>query len=138
MIQDDDFYVVLPSNANTNLFPSNTEAFYRVALPRQIQLKDEEDWEVGLHHVIYPFSWFEVPDECDHPHLLFRQFGTQNVHAVTLPKGRYQTALDIVEGILQCVNLKYFDLTVDDEWNITFKTHDTWVMVATPVAQALG
>ncbi len=138
MIQDDDFYVVLPSNANTNLFPTNTESFYRVALPRQIQLKDEEDWEVGLHHVIYPFSWFEVPHECNHPHLLFRQFGTEKVHAATLPVGRYQTALDIVEGILQCANLKYFDLTVDDEWNITFKTQDTWVMVATPVAQALG
>lgn len=108
------------------------------SLPRQIQLKDEEDWEVGLHHVIYPFSWFEVPHECDHPHLLFRQIGTQKEHAVTLPAGRYQTALDIVEGMLQCVNLKYFDLTVDDEWNIAFKTHDTWVMVATPVAQALG
>ena len=60
MIQDDDFYVILPSNANSNLFPTNTESFYRVALPRQIHLKDEEDWEVGLHHVIYPFSWFEV------------------------------------------------------------------------------
>ena len=85
MIQDNDFYVVLPRNANTNLFPSNTEAFYRVALPPQIQLKDEEDWDVGLHHAIYPFSWFKVPHECDHPHFLFRQFGTQKVHAVTLP-----------------------------------------------------
>lgn len=26
----------------------STESFYRVALPRQIHLKDEEDWEVGL------------------------------------------------------------------------------------------
>ena len=76
MIQDDDFNVNLPSNANSNLFPTNTESFYRVALPRQIHLKDEEDWEVGLHHIIYPFSWFEVPHECDHPHLLFRKFVT--------------------------------------------------------------
>ena len=87
MIQDDDFYVILPSNANSNLFPSNTESFYREALPRQIHLKDEEDWEVGLHHEIYLFSWFEVPQECDHPHLLFRKFGTQKVYPVTLPVG---------------------------------------------------
>ena len=44
---------------------------FRIVLPcyitRQIHLKDEEDWEVGLHLVIYPFSWFEVPHECDHP-----------------------------------------------------------------------
>ena len=42
MIQDDDFYVIPPSNANSNLFRSNTESFYRVELPRQIHLKDEE------------------------------------------------------------------------------------------------
>ena len=44
MMQDDDFYVMLPSNANTNLFPTNSTSYYRVALPRQIHLKDEEDW----------------------------------------------------------------------------------------------
>jgi len=138
MIQDDDFYVILPSNANSNLFPTNTESFYRVALPRQIHLKDEEDWEVGLHHIIYLFSWFEVPHECDHPHLLIRKFGTQKVYPVTLPVGRYQTALDIVEGMLKCMNPQYFKVSVDNEWNITFTTHDIWIMVATPVAQGLG
>lgn len=104
----------------------------------QIHLKDEEEWEVGLRHVIYPFSWFEVPHECDHPHLLFRQFGTQKVYPVTLPVGRYQTALDIVEGMLKCVNPQYFKVSVDNEWNVTFTTHDIWIMVAIPVAQALG
>ena len=48
MSQDDDFYVTLPSNANSNLFPTNTESFYRVALPRQIHLKDEEDWKLAF------------------------------------------------------------------------------------------
>ena len=138
MSQDDDFYVTLPSNANSNLFPTNTESFYRVALPQQIHLKDEEDWEVGLHHVIYPFSGFEVPQECNHPHLLFRKFGTQKVKSVTLPVGRYQTALDIVEGMLKCMNPQYFKISVDDEWNVTITTHNVWVMVATPVAQGLG
>lgn len=138
MIQDDDFYVSLPSNANTNLFPSNSESFYQVSLPRQIHLKDEQEWEVGLHHVIYPFSWFEVPHECKHPHLLFRHFGTQKVGTQTLPVGRYQTAMDIVEGMLQCESSKYFSTRVDDEWNITFTTQDTWIMVSTPIAQALG
>ena len=138
MIQDDDFYVILPSNANSNLFPSNTESFYRVALSRQIHLKDEEDWEVGLHRVIYPFSWFKVPRECYHPHLLFRKFGTQKVYPVILPVGRYQTALDIVEGMLKSMKPQYFKVCVDDEWNVTFTTHDVWVMVATPIAQGLG
>ena len=112
MIQHDDFYEILPSNANTNLFPTNSESFYRVALPRQIHLKDEDDWEVELYHVIYPFFWFEVPHECDHPHLLFRRFGTQKAYSVTLPVGRYQTALDIAEGMLKCKNPQYFNALV--------------------------
>ena len=72
MKQDGDFYVILPSNADTNLFPTNSASYYRVALPCQIHLPDEEDWKVGLHHVIYPFSWFEVPHKCNHPHLMLR------------------------------------------------------------------
>ena len=94
--------------------------------------------EVGLHYVIYPFSWFEVPQECNHPHLLFRKFGTQKVKSVTLPVGRYQTALDIVEGMLKCMNPQYFKVNADDGWNVTITTHNVWVMVATPVAQGLG
>lgn len=70
MKQDGDFYVILPSNANTNLFPTNSASYYRVSLPHQIHLPDEEDWEVGLHHVIYPFSSFKVPRQCNHPHLM--------------------------------------------------------------------
>ena len=41
-----------------------------IALPRQIRLKEEEDWEVGLHHAVYPLSWFEIPRECTHSHIM--------------------------------------------------------------------
>ena len=68
MMQDNDFYLTLPSNASSNLFPSNSKSHYRVALPRQIRLKEEEDWEVGLHHVVYPLSWSDIPRECTHSH----------------------------------------------------------------------
>jgi len=83
MKRDGDFFIMLPTNGNTNLFPTNSESYYRVTLPRQIHLKDEEDWEVGLHLVIYPFSWFEVRHECDHPHVMFRRFGSQNIDTLT-------------------------------------------------------
>ena len=98
-MQDDDFYMMLHSNANTNLFPTNSTSYYRVTLSRQIDLKDEEDWEVGLHDVIYPFSWFEVPHECNHPHFMLQQSGTQEVNSVTLPVGRYRSALEMIEGM---------------------------------------
>ena len=68
MIKDNDFYLTLPSNASTNLFPTNIKSHYRMALPRQIQLKDEEDWEVGVHHVVYPLSWFDSSRMQSFPH----------------------------------------------------------------------
>ena len=78
MKQDGDFYVMLPSNASTSLFPTNLELYYHVALPGQIGLQDEEDWEVGPHPIIYPFSLFKVPHKCNHPHLMFCRFGDQH------------------------------------------------------------
>ena len=43
----DDFYKTLPSNASRNLFFTNPKLSYRVALHRQIYLKDGENREVG-------------------------------------------------------------------------------------------
>ena len=44
MMQDNDFYLTLPRNASSYLFPSNSKSHYHVALPQQIGLKEEEDW----------------------------------------------------------------------------------------------
>ena len=52
-MQDNDFYLTLPSNASSNLFPSSSKSHYRVALPRKIRMKEEEEWVVGLHHAVY-------------------------------------------------------------------------------------
>ena len=101
MIQDNDFYLTLPSNASTNLFPTNIKSHYQVALARQIQFKDE-DWKVGLHHVVHPLSWFDVPQECKHSHILLHCSNAFKLF--TLPDGKYQTALDGFKGMLQCLN----------------------------------
>lgn len=123
MKQDGDFYVILPSNANTNLFPTNSASYYRVALPRQIHLPDEEDWKVG-------------------PHLMLRRFRSQHIEKFTLPVGRYRTALDVVEGLFQCMNkaptLWHLNIAINNEWDITITSQDVWIMVTAPVAQALG
>lgn len=42
MIQDNDVDITLPSNASTDLFLINFKSSHRVALPRQIYLKDGE------------------------------------------------------------------------------------------------
>ena len=69
---------------------------------------------------------------------MLRRSGTQEVKRVTLPVGRYRSALDVIEGMLQCVQQQSPLIVMDDEWNITFTTQDDWMFVAKPVAQALG
>ena len=32
----------------------------------------------------------------------------------------------------------YFNIVIDDGWNVTLSSQDVWIMVATSVAQALG
>ena len=101
MMQDNDFYLTLPSNASSNLFPSNSKSHYRVALPRQIRLKEEEDWEVGLYHAVYPLSWFDIPRECTHSHIMLHH--SDDFKVCTLPEGMYRTALEVMEGLLRCL-----------------------------------
>ena len=65
MIQDSDFYLTLASYASGNLFLYISRSSFRVALSRQIHLKDEEDWEVGLQDIYLKSDmtvWEETPE----------------------------------------------------------------------------
>ena len=54
MIQDNDFYITLPSNASSNLFLTNSKSSYRVALSREIYF---EKWrESGSGTALYCIS----------------------------------------------------------------------------------
>ena len=140
MIQDSDFYVTLPSNASSNLFLNNSKSSFRVALPRQIHLKDEEDWEVGLHHIVYPLSMFDITNDCKHSHIMLDRRGDST--PFVLPEGKYYTALDVTEGMLQCLNIadppSKIEITVDDEWNVTLNSQTEGLLITLSTARALG
>ena len=82
----------------------------------------EEDWEVGLHHAVYRLSWFDIPHECTHSHIMLHP--SDDFQVCTLPEGKYRNALEVMEGILRC--LKEFDplptstVEVVNQWNVTF------------------
>ena len=58
----------------------------------------------------------------------------------TLPEGKYQTALEVVESILWCLNDNNpkSKVEVENEWNVTFNSCDEWIAITLPVARALG
>ena len=58
MSRDAHFYLTLPSNASTDIFPDNKTTGYCIKLPKTIDL--EGDWEVGVYSIIYPNSWYTL------------------------------------------------------------------------------
>ena len=57
------FYITLPSNASSDIFPDNKTTSYRVKLPQAISLSDE--WEVGLYSINYPRTWYTLDNNFD-------------------------------------------------------------------------
>ena len=54
------FYVTLPSDASTGTFPNSKASNYKVKLPHQLFLHDD-DWEVALSAISFPDSQAYIP-----------------------------------------------------------------------------
>lgn len=55
------FYVTLPCNASSSVYPGNQISNFTTLLARAINLKGE--WEVGLIEFDYPVSWYTFNEE---------------------------------------------------------------------------
>ena len=56
---ENNFYIYLPSNIDTNEFPQNVTSHFVTPLPKSLDLSDE--WSVGLYEITYPKSWYNIP-----------------------------------------------------------------------------
>lgn len=54
-----EFYIVLPSNTETDIFPNNKTSDFEIPLPRALEFNDGT-WEVCLVELHYPHSWHNV------------------------------------------------------------------------------
>jgi len=57
-MSENDFYLILPSNASMDLHPDNTLTCYATALQQRINLSGQ--WEYGLVEMQYTHSWYNV------------------------------------------------------------------------------
>ncbi len=63
-MEDHGFYVTLPCNASSSVYPENRISSYTTRLAKAINLKGQ--WEVGLAEIEYPRSWYNFNDEDGH------------------------------------------------------------------------
>ena len=69
--QQRSFHLVLPSNNSENNFPENHAGEYNIILPRDMNLDQRYDWEMGLVEIFRPKQdvmsgnlnlWYEKQD----------------------------------------------------------------------------
>ena len=95
MSRDGHFYLTLPSNASTDIFPDNKTTGYRIKLPQTIDL--EGDWEVGVYSIIYPNTWYTLDNKREERHIYFGFPPRGFVSSVALDYGHFETVGEFIE-----------------------------------------
>ena len=96
MMESSGFYVTLPSNASMDIYPTNTQASYKIRLPRTMYLK--RGFEVALVEIQYPLSWdtFAVQSSRE---LLVTVRSKNELYKVTFPGGHYENIQELIDAI---------------------------------------
>lgn len=92
-----EFYMTLPSNACTKIFPENSLTSYMIRLDRPLRLHG--NWVVNMVEMHYPNSWDNVTDG----RIIVRQT-PDSAKLMFLKTGRYRSIDDIFEGILSTLS----------------------------------
>ena len=90
-----DFYLTLPSDACTDIFPENTPGHYYTQLPQEIDLSGKE-FEIGLAEIQFPTSYTRIDEDM---HLIYKSASNEEVELVTLPEGLYDSQETLIEKI---------------------------------------
>ena len=89
------FYLTLPSNASSDVFPDNKTTSYPVKLPQTIDL--EGNWEVGLYSISYPNTWYTLQKGFD-THVYYGDPLGIFLSAI-VDYGYYTSAEDLVKAV---------------------------------------
>ena len=118
------FYLTLPSDASTGTFPDSKPSSYKVRLPRQVFLL-EQDWEVALVTISFPDSQTYIPSETlgKFPFILRANKETFYVRASDLENATVpvKDGLSFVKKMIQKVHSDFYrNLSL-------YKTGKNWV-----------
>jgi len=110
-VEDEGFYVTLPSNASLNVFKNNTSSSFRVDLAQHIDL--EGSWQVALTEISYPHTWHNAPR--DQAYFEWRKAGQEKFYRQNIGCGHFKDLNQLraeIEGHLRKIGSDIF-LVVD-------------------------
>jgi hypothetical protein len=90
------FYLTLPSNASLDVFPDNKTTEYCVKLPQPVEL--DGNWEVGLHSIFYPNTWYTLRDINVDTHFYYDE-GIGWPSSAAIKYGHYKTMEEYIKGM---------------------------------------
>ena len=108
-MSENSFFVVLPSNASSQVFPNNSMNNYTTKLSQPIDLSN---YEVALTEIQYDNRWDNVVDGST---LLIRKFNGARI-AITVPPGIYSS----IEQIVNYITSKFDEARISDVFEIEY------------------
>ena len=136
-----DFYLTLPSNASTSMYPKNGPSGFKVALPNVYELHGDE-WQVGLASLVYPHTWVNMPGSTAEELKEFRHQGVFYARifsrrrpvkykykfkypdeywvALHVAQGHYRTLGDFLKGIRQALRDEFGEGLADQDFKFNF------------------
>lgn len=90
-VEDDGFYITLPSNASKDVFKNNTGSSFRVNLAQHIDL--EGPWQVALAEISYPHTWHNLPDHV--AYFEWRKVNDEEIHKQRIRGGYYNSVIQL-------------------------------------------
>ena len=91
------FYIVLPSNSSTNLYPDNKISSFKVHLSNPLQL-DPTKWEVALSEIQFLHSWYNVR-KGKNTLLKISSNPAQVLSSLKISEGYYTSVEKLIENI---------------------------------------
>src|SRR6266516_2215296 len=131
------FYLTLPSNSSQQFFPDNMLTEFTTKLPSTIEFANE--WEVGLAEIMFPRSWYTIPEEGAIIEVDYRKcdskWGTSiterlergedipaeelyNIAKIKLRDGFYKTMEDIQQELKMSTKAAFDAVRVDKTINV--------------------
>ena len=152
-----DFYLTLPSNASSSVYPNNGPSRFKVALPNVYEL---HGWKVGLASPIYSHTWVNMPDPTDEE---LKEFCHQGVFYAPIfsrrrpagyndvtkypderwvpphvAQGHYETVKYFMKGIRQALRDEFGQSLADQEFKFAFDEDAKRVTITIPAYSALA
>ena len=100
-MDEQQFYILLPSNSSMDLYKDNTLTSFTVHLPETIRL--DNSYEVGLQSIVWPRSFYTIRNDSTNIDYISSD---GHVDTVRIRSGFYHTMTDLVQSINSSLRTK--------------------------------